>query len=371
MRKLADKIILILNALASAGLLMAYLAPVVNPSKAILPALFGLAYPFLLILNLMFLCYWLIQLKKEILISLIVILLGWNHLNNLLPMNFKDAKIPQSLSVDHMFKVLSYNVKGFDNYKWSNDPRTKELIIGFINQQDPDILCFQEYYTSMRSGQSHDHISKELKSLPESAVYFTADQSNRNRFGIATFSRYPIIKKSRIPFNTSFNAAMYTDILFQNDTIRIFNIHLQSIRFRQEDYAFMDTVSLKYSKQQMMGIRNIGYQLKTAFSLRAEQAIMISNYIKVSPHPVVVMGDFNDTPQSYAYRRIKKGMHDAFRMSGRGMGNTYAGDLPSFRIDHIMYNNPLISYQFKRIKTEYSDHFPITTWLYLPTDKDH
>ena len=95
---------------------------------------------------------------------------------------------------------------------------------------------------------------------------------------------------------------------------------------------------------------------------------MISNYIKDSPYPVVVMGDFNDTPQSYAYRKIKKGLHDAFKISGRGFGNTYAGELPSFRIDYIMYSNPLISYQFKRIKTEYSDHFPITTWLYLPRE---
>ena len=369
MRKLADKIILVLNALASAGLLTAYLAPVVNPSKVILPALFGLAYPFLLILNLVFLCYWLIQLKKEILISLIVILLGWNHLNNLLPLNFKDAKIPETSSADRMFKVLSYNVKGFNNYKWTSNPKTKEEIIGFVKQQEPDFLCFQEYYTSTRAGQSHSNISNQLRSFRESAVYYTTDQSNKNGFGIATFSKYPIIKKSRIPFNSSFNAAMYTDILFQNDTIRIFNIHLQSIRFRQEDYAFMDTVSLKYSNRQMVGLRNIGSQLKKAFTLRAEQATMIANYIKDSPHPVVVMGDFNDTPQSYAYRKIKKGMHDAFRKSGRGFGNTYAGELPSFRIDYIMYSNPLHSYEFKRIKTDYSDHFPIATWLYLPSHR--
>jgi endonuclease/exonuclease/phosphatase family metal-dependent hydrolase len=159
---------------------------------------------------------------------------------------------------------------------------------------------------------------------------------------------------------------MYTDILFHSDTIRIFNIHLQSIRFRKEDYAFMDTVSLKYSNEQMRGIRNIGSQLKTAFSLRSEQAEMISNYIGDSPYPVIAMGDFNDTPQSYAYRKIKKGLHDAFKVSGRGFGNTYSGDLPSFRIDYIMFSNPLFSHQFKRIKTEYSDHFPITTWLYLP-----
>ncbi len=100
--------------------------------------------------------------------------------------------------------------------------------------------------------------------------------------------------------------------------------------------------------------------------MRAEQSEMIANYIKDSPYPVVVMGDYNDTPQSYAYRKIKKGMHDAFKVAGRGFGNTYAGELPSLRIDYIMYSNPMVSYQFKRLKPDYSDHFPITTWLYLP-----
>jgi len=364
--RFTDRVILILNYLAAAGLLLAYLSPGINPSRFLLPALFGLAYPYLLILNLLFLSYWLIRLKKEILISTIVILLGWNHLNNLLPLNFKDAKIPETASTERMFKLLSYNVRGFDIYQWRNDPQVKREIFDFIEQQEPDILCFQEYYTSFRNGESHSDLSKQLPSLPQSAVYYSADRSNRNGFGIATFSRYPIIKKSRIPFNTSFNAAMYTDILFQGDTIRVFNVHLQSIRFRRENYAFLDTMRLKYSNDQMRELRNIGSQLKTAFELRAEQAEMISNYIKNSPYPVIVLGDYNDTPQSYAYRKIKKGMHDAFRKSGRGFGNTYAGELPSFRIDYIMYSNPLVSYQFKRIKTDYSDHFPITTWLFLP-----
>ena len=366
MRKFTDRVILILNVLASFGLLLAYLAPFINPSKLVLPALFGLAYPFLLILNLLFICYWLIRLKKEILISIIVILLGWNHLNNLLPLNFKDNHIPETASPDQMLKVLSYNVRGFDIYQWTSNPQVKKGIFGFIEQQKPDILCFQEYYTSSRKGETHTDLSKQLKSLPQSAVYYAADQANRNGFGIATFSRYPIVKKSRIPFNSSFNAAMYTDILFQSDTIRVFNIHLQSINFRQENYAFIDTARLKYTNDQIREIRKIGTRLKTAFAMRAEQALMISNYIKESPYPVIAMGDFNDTPQSYAYRKIKKGMYDAFRQAGRGFGNTYAGELPSLRIDYIMYNKPLISYQFKRIKTDYSDHFPITTWLYVP-----
>lgn len=368
MGKFTDRVVLILNILGAVAMLLAYLAPVVNPARVFLPALFGLAYPYLLMLHMAFLCFWLIRLKKEILISIIVILLGWNHLNNLLPLNFKHSEIPVNASQDRFLKVLSYNVRGFDIYHWNKEPEAKKEIFEFLETQEPHLVCFQEYYTSSKSGQTHADISNQLKYLPHNAVYYAADHTNRNGFGIATFSKYPILKKSRIPFNSSFNAAMYTDILFRSDTIRVFNIHLQSIRFQEDNYAFMDTARLKYSNEQMNEIRAIGSRLKTAFSMRAEQAQMIANYIRDSTHPVVVMGDFNDTPQSYAYRKIKRGLDDAFRKSGRGSGSTYAGELPSFRIDYIMYGPPLISSEFKRIKTDHSDHHPISTLLFMPEE---
>lgn len=365
MGKFTDRVVLILNIIGALAMFLAYLAPVVNPARVFLPALFGLAYPYLLMLHLAFLCFWLIRLKKEILISVIVILLGWNHLNNLIPLNLRPSEIPVNASPDRFIKALSYNVRGFDIYQWNKEPEAKKEIFEFLKKEEPQLVCMQEYYTSPKNGQTHADICNQLKYLPFNAVYHTADHTNKNGFGIATFSKYPIIKKSRIPFNSSLNAAMYTDILFRSDTLRVFNIHLQSIRFQKDDYAFMDTARLKYSNDQMSEIRAIGSRLKTAFSLRAEQSQIIANYIKESPYPVVVMGDFNDTPQSYAYRKISKGLQDAFRKSGRGFGNTYAGELPSFRIDYIMYSPPLLSAAFKRVKTDHSDHFPISTLLFI------
>ena len=366
MKKLLKGLFLILNVLIATALLLSYLAPFVNPSTWFFPAIFGLAYPYLLFVNLIFVLYWLIRLKRTILISLVVILLGWNHLNNVFPLNFRESEIPVNVNQDRMFKVLSYNIRQFDLYHWSREVQVKEQTLDFIKKEDPDIVCFQEYYTSQRRGERQQDIERELGQLPENAVYYSTDTKWDIGIGIATFSRFPILKKSRIPFNTTYNAAMYTDIQFGEDIVRVFNVHLQSIRFREEDYAFMDTVRLKHANQQMRGIKNIGSQLKKAFIMRAEQSEIISNYIKDSPYPVIVMGDFNDTPHSYSYRKIKKGLHDAFRKSGKGFGYTYSGDLPKFRIDYILFSDPLVSENFKRIKKDYSDHFPITTRFYLP-----
>jgi endonuclease/exonuclease/phosphatase family metal-dependent hydrolase len=364
--KITDRIVLILNILGGAAMLLAYLAPVINPSRMVLPALFGLAYPYLLMLHLLFIAYWLIRLKKEILISFVIILLGWNHLNNLVPIQFRAEEIPVNASPESYLKVLSYNVRGFNIYQWSQEPEAKEEIFKFLESRQLQLVCFQEYYTSTKSGQTHEYNSRQLDFLPYNAVYYAADPANRNGFGIATFSKYPILKKSRIPFSSSSNAAMYTDILFRDDTIRVFNIHLQSIQFQKDNYAFLDTARFKYNNEQINELRAIGSRLKTAFSMRAEQANVIANYIHDSPHPVVVMGDFNDTPQSYAYRKIKKGLDDSFRKAGRGFGNTYAGELPSFRIDYILYGPPLLSADFKRTKTDHSDHYPISTRLFIP-----
>ncbi len=371
MGRITDRIILILSTLAALCILISYLAPVVDPSRMLFPALLGLAYPYLLILNLVFLGYWLIRFKKEILIPLISILLGWNHLNTLLPLHFQEVSIPVDAPRDRLLNVLSYNVRGFDVYRWSDHPQVKQAILGLVNEEDPDIVCFQEYYASDKRGESHREVVRQLPSLPENAVYYTSDRTNTRGFGIATFSKYPIIKKSRIPFATSANAAMYTDILFRSDTLRVINVHLQSIRFRTEDYALLDTVRLKHANEQMYEIRNIGAQLRTAFTLRAEQAGIIAHYIKESPHPVILMGDFNDTPPSYAYHRIRKGLHDAFEVAGRGFGHTYEGEFPSFRIDYIFFSNPLKAFQFNRIKVRYSDHYPVTTWLFLPREGNH
>ena len=140
MGKLTDRVVLILNLAGVLAMLIAYLAPVVNPSKMVLPALFGLAYPYLLLLNLAFVCYWLIRLKKEVLISLVVILLGWNQLNNLLPLNFRPSEIPVNTSQEDFLKVLSYNVRGFDIYQWSKEPETKKEIFNFLGTQNPQLI---------------------------------------------------------------------------------------------------------------------------------------------------------------------------------------------------------------------------------------
>lgn len=365
MKKLSYHILRVLNILLAGALLFSYLAPYINPATFALPALFGLAYPYLLILNLLFICLWLIQLKKAVFLSLVVVLIGWGHLNHLLPLNGKSGELPEDARPLWSVKLMSYNVRGFNRYNWNTNPNVRNDLFTFLQKEKPDILCFQEFHTSSQ-GLSRTDIASQLPFVPHQAIYYTGSPESTQGFGIATYSAHPILKRSRIPFNSSNNAAMYTDLAIHGDTIRVFNIHLQSIRLRNDNYAFMDTARISYSAENMKEVKSIGARLKAAFIQRSDQANMIANYIKASPYTVVAMGDFNDTPQSYAYRRIRKGLQDAFRKAGHGFGNTYAGELPSFRIDHILVQAPLLPYHFERIKKSYSDHFPISCHIYMP-----
>ncbi|MFZ5942268.1 MAG: endonuclease/exonuclease/phosphatase family protein [Bacteroidota bacterium] len=358
MKKIFRQILFYLNFLLAFGLLLAYMSVFVNPSVFVIPAFFGLAYPYLLILNVIFLFYWIIRLKKEFLLPLVVILLGWNHLTSLLPMRFAQEKTREAEAP--FIKVLTYNVRSLNVFNWANNKNARNEIFSLIRAEDPDVFGLQEFYTTPARGKRLRDVIREFPATPYHSVYFSIDGKDGEGFGIATFSRYPIIKTSRIPFDHTMNLAVYSDIKVGDDTLRVINVHLQSIRFREKNYAFMDTLKLKYNNQQMAELKDIGLRLRDGFAMRAEQSRIISNYVKLSPYPVIVIGDFNDTPVSYTYHRVIRGLKDSFRESGKGFGNTYAGELPSFRIDYILHSPELASKDYKRIRKKYSDHFPVT-----------
>lgn len=370
MKKIAGKLILYSNILLAALLLLSYSAPFINPGRLLFPAFLGLAYPYLLIINIVFFVYWTIRFRKELLISLIVILIGWGHLMNLIPLNFDKAEDAGSISQSEvLLSIMSYNVRTFDKYNWNKKSNSREGIFQIVSDKNPDILCMQEFYSVNKAGQRERDIRKQLSGYNYYSIYYSAKSGPETGFGVATFSKYPVVKTSRIPFDSTMNQAIYTDIKIDTDTVRVFNIHLQSIRFVQRSYSFIDTLSLKYSNKQMEEVKEIGKRLRDAFVMRAEQSNIIHNYIAASPYPVIVTGDFNDTPLSYSYKRIKKGLADSFRESGRGLGNTYAGDLPSFRIDFILHGKEFETAAFGRVKTKFSDHFPIWAQLTWKSEK--
>jgi endonuclease/exonuclease/phosphatase family metal-dependent hydrolase len=368
MRKALYVIILTLNLILASFLVLAYLSTYISPAKVWFLAFTGLFYPYLLFLNIAFVLFWAVKWKREAFISLVIIVLGWNHMIDYVP--FRLSTLPVKKLEENgervSLKILSYNVRAFNSLEWLEDKKTSSNILNLIKSENPDIVCIQEFFTDHLRNKP-DLIQQNFKDKPYSHIHYAISTGKTTGYGIATYSRYPIIGKGHIKFTETNNISIYTDILIENDTIRVYNNHLQSLHLKQSNYTFMESLKLGYSEGQVEEIRDISRRLKNAFVKRSVQVDSVSFHIKQSLFPVIVCGDFNDTPVSYTYRKMRSGLKDSFVNSGEGFGSTYLGTFPAFRIDYIFHSSFFNTTHFERIRAELSDHYPIICQLnYIP-----
>ena len=298
------------------------------------------------------------MLKYEALISVIVIAIGFTHLTNYIKL------VKHNGNKEGTFKVMSYNLMLFNNLENQN-ASSEERVIEFLKSQQPDIICLQEFYvkgdpylkdTAIRNALGGNYYS-----------HMKVIRSGKNRyFGIVTYSKFPIAYRGEVIHPRSSSLTTYTDIIIQKDTFRIFNNHLQSFRLKRMERSFFEEMaSQQYEKEALGEIIDLSVSLRRAFILRAQQAEVLKGQINRSQYPVIVVGDFNDTPVSYSYRKIRDGLNDAFVSSGYGAGFTYKGNYPANRIDYILYDDPLKCKYFDIIKVRYSDHYPVLAYFKL------
>lgn len=353
--------LLYLNYVFILALFLSYLSIYIDPRDFWALSLFGIAYPIFLIVNLAFVVFWIILKKKHFLIPLIALTLGLNILGKYAQFNFFKSSPIESKT----FKVLSFNIHNF-SYKSTSgvfDKDIQQKIFEFIGNQDADIVCLQEFnYVGENIYASHAQLKQRLGS--ENYYFESYFNPLKNKvIGMATFSKFPIISKGIFSMPETRKFATFIDIVNEyNDTLRFYNIHLESISLNQEDYSFVTGISPGDSLQ-APNTTNLIKKLRKASVNRANQVETLKSHLKSSKYPVIICGDFNETPGSFNYYEISDGLNDAFVQSGRGISRTFGGNLPAGRIDYILFD-PLftsVSYQESRIRL--SDHFPITAVL--------
>ena len=173
---------------------------------------------------------------------------------------------------------------------------------------------------------------------------------------MATYSNFPIFKKGTVSISgeRTNNVCIYSDIAIAGDSIRVYNVHLASNWFEKEDYEFLDRPSVE-------GAESIIERLKTSFFKRAKQVKAIKAHMSTSPYPIIMCGDFNDTPTSFSYKQLSEGLNDSFTNAGTGLGQTYNGKFPKLRIDYILHSPEFKINSFKTTEVNLSDHFPIVS----------
>jgi len=347
MRNFLHKILVFFCLLFTVGILLGYLCVYVSPETITFPALFGLAYPYLLCINIVFVLYWIYRKRWTFLLPLFIIILGWQTFSTYVAFGFNKTDL-----VTSEVKIMSYNARYFNKYNWNKDPETASNILEMIKYEKVDIVCFQEF---LLGGAEAINISRIAASLSKFPYYYI-----NNRKDLAIFSKFKIESTSEISFDNSSSAsAFYTDVYIGREMVRIFNCHLESNRFKRKDYEFINNLRQNAEKKNIDGAMGITKRLKYAFRKRANQADVINELVKNTNHKSIVCIDMNDTPVSYTYRKSRGDLLDSFLEKGSGIGTTYIGDFPSYRIDYVFHHENLECSSFKIKKVKFSDHYPI------------
>jgi len=377
------KIIIILFALANIIVAVALLGVFINhfvpPTGATRLAFLGLAFPYLLLINLIFSVIWIFLKYSFCIISLIPILLNINNIDS--HYQIKGSTMPMRCS--NCVKIMSFNVKLFGLYnsdKSTEQNKNKEKIINFLEKEKPDILCLQEYF--YEKGHTRHFKTKEpvLSALGLANneqyyyQYFTSNHKQETFYGMAIFSRYSIMRTGVVHMpDSSTVSAIFADIRYKNDTIRVYCVHAASIHFDKPDYSVGKQIMENQLSDPHMN-RNalvLLSKLNKTFKKRRFQAETLHAHIDSCRLPVIVCGDFNDTPASYAYYQIAKGLKDSFRESGAGKGFTYYSEsFPSYRIDYILHTKTYNDYNhIVHTEMTVSDHYPLSTVISLQKNK--
>jgi len=332
MKKLSffNKLIFILNSLFAVLLLFSYVLPFVSPSLFPRFSLLSLLLPVLIGINLVFVVYWLLGLKRPFLLSGVVLLLGLHHITGLYNLGGNSEESLEDIS------VMSYNVRAFGLNGFSEKEEVQAKIYSFIKEEDPAIVCLQEYSAiDGTMGLKYPYQVKAMKPFKKS-------------FGQIIYSKYPIINSGSFNFKKTSNNIMYADIVIQKDTVRVYNIHLQSLK-----------VSSQFAELQQADSKRLLGRMASAFEKQENQVKIFLENEASSPYPVIVAGDLNNSSTSYVYRKLKGEKEDAFAKAGSGTGRTFTFDFLPLRIDFILNDPKFEVTDFKNYALMLSDHEPI------------
>ena len=350
--RIFDKITWWVNIFAAVLLLLAYLSPYFTPKNFWFISILGLLYPILVITNGVFIIFWLVRKKWKFWLSAVCLIIGW------VPMfRFVNFHSPPTEAAPYEGSIIvaSYNVYGLKILRQQGNEPLETKLGDFVetmhrNGRKPDILCVQE-----NNGFSHKVI-REYFNYP----YQFYHQDRR----VTIYSIYEIIQRGEIDFGGRTTSCLWVDINYNGQTIRVYNAHLQSNQISLETEKLMQEADIQESET-WRDIRTVFGKYRWTAMQRIEQANLIYDHAKNVSHPVIICGDFNDTPLSRPYRLINQDFMDSFVEAGTGIGTTYAGHLPFLRIDYIFYNSPLTVTGHWIVRKEFSDHYPIFSTLRL------
>lgn len=337
-----QKLIYFVNICFGLALIASYLSPWVNPEDFQYISLFGLFFPILVFINILFVLYWLFKKGKYAIFSVLVLILGWNSLGGFIQMGNSES------SEEETIRILSYNVRGL-HIKSDDNKTIDQMTDFFVNKQhDIDVFCFQE------KGRTDQTLLHKI---------FPDHQYIGSIYGLAIFTKHPVLDKGVLKIGGNTGEAVWADIKFPTGKARVYSYHLSSNLISKQTNALLEEAEL--NEETWIGFKGILRSYTSHAVKRKQQLDLLMDHVRKSPYPVVMAGDMNDVPQSYVYRLFTKGRQDSFRKKGKGLGVTFGDTYPFLRIDYIIPDNnfKVLSHEINSV--HFSDHFPIRANLSL------
>ena len=339
------------------------LAGIIHTDKLWIFSFFGMIFLPLYIANVGFTMLWMIMRRKFWMISIIPLVLGFMTLREHLNIRFSDNNVLTKGDI----KVMTFNVRGFEPTPRANRDEFIHKSFSTIEKEHPDIVCFQEFNLPFK-GKGSIETLKNILGLPYSASRNYSLVSNKiSVSGVAVFSRYPIIESKSIEIDSGY-VCISTDILYHDRTIRVISIRLKSYSLYPAEKVILRAPRSfsNFDEQRIKrDSRKIAWKLRWALRQHAPEARKVAEFVHASPYPVILCGDFNDTPASYVYRTISKSLEDPFPTLGSGIARTYNESKYPFRIDYILHSKQFKCLEYHIIPTKVSDHNPVTAVLKL------
>ncbi len=359
MKKLTSTLLKSMNTGVVVLYLLACLIPYLPAGKYWMIAILGLIFPILFFIVLAFMTGWIIARSKWFVLSLFALILSWQQVSVVFGFSSKSFNIVKSADT---LRVLTWNLSSWGETSKARlrDPDTHSNMISFVKSQRADVLCFQEFFDLVRPGRDYPMIAA-FKEMGYKYSYYvrTFHGDTTYNMGVAILSKYPIVDTVKYYYGKEDYAEhlIYADIQFNNQTIRVFTTHLQSVRFENAQYASIRKV--KSPDAGLSGSKSVISKLKLAYKYRGAEADFVRQKIEASPYPAIICGDFNDVPNSYTYFTVKGNLQDAFLAKGSKLGRTFRYLSPTLRIDYILADKKFEVKQFNRVVLPYSDHYPI------------
>ena len=344
--------------LVFAGLfvLSAY-AHLISPAKMMFPSYLGLAFPVFLIVNIFLVLFWALQRRRFWCISAVALLICLPQIRIYMPLH--RASAPGDKARGDSLVILSYNVESFDGLKPHLED-SPNAILEYAANSGADIICMQEFvFAKSKPFITEEQINRALSAYP----YHSYSENSANPYtgsGIACYSKYPITDARRVEYKSDYNSSYVYRIQVGERELVLINNHLESNKFAVGDRAMYQQM-LEHFNTELIGevSSRLAPKMTVASALRASQAEAVSRIVRESGENIVVCGDFNDSPQSYVYYKVRGKLNDAYVETGFGPGITYHKNGFLFRIDHMLYGKGLdaVSTEIGRLKN--SDHYPL------------